>query len=494
MRYRYGTNVFGNKLAVLALFVGVSLVLFSSSTGRIFVSDDYCTLMHVSKGRIFLPSFFRPAGDLTLSWNLQLTGWDPFYVFVSNILLHAANSFLVYLFCMKWFNDDERRIWYSMIAGLLFLTYPSHSEAILWAIGRGISLAVFFCLMAMVIRISEVRKEIQYAAVCVFYFLALASYESALLLPFILFALSKRETRRQTTIWALLLLTTLFIHLWIRYSFTGGIWRAYNAEIFSKDLVQYLDAFIKIVLRLFVPPFNHPYLFTALGLMGILAIVLAIYGSRKWIEKDVVFIKTLAMILTGVLATVGVAMLFGVSTRTSEGDRLLYFPSVFYCMLIALVIVRLINSSPFRLFVAGVVLTFQCYFLMVSVHHWRTASGYAVQLINGVSKATQRPLYLVNLPSDYKGAFIFRNCFKEALEHYGIDTAGVHIVNVVRSRELDRSDTLIKPQKTGSNVFIWPETLLEIRHDSVVSVSGEQVAATAASFMYWNRKELVPVR
>lgn len=494
MKIRYGTDVFGNKIAVLALFIGISLVVFSSTTGRIFVSDDYCTLLHVSKGEIFLPSFFRPVGDLTLKWNIQLTGWNPFWIYVTNILLHAANSFLLYLFCMRWFEHDLRRVWYSMIAGLLFLVYPSHSEAILWAIGRGISLAVFFSLLAMFVRISEMRKEVQYITVCLLYLLASSSYESALLLPFILFALSKRETRKQTTIWALLLLATLFIHLALRYVATGGIWRAYNAEIFSKDMVQYLDAFMKIVLRLFVPPFNHPYIFTVFGVAGLLIVVLSIYFTRKKVEKDVLFIKSIAVVITGLLATVAVAMLFGVSTRTSEGDRLLYFPSVFYCILVALIIVRLIDNRAMRLTATGLVVLFQLYFLMLNMHHWRTASEYAERLINTVGKVRERPLYVINLPSDHKGAFIFRNCFKEALLHYGVDTSGFHVLNVIRSRELDRSDTLIKSAKTGSDVFVWPETLLEMRGDSVLSISGEAVTAPASSFMYWNRKELVPVK
>ena len=52
-------------------------------------------------------------------------GADPFYFYLANILLHAVNSFLIYLFCTKWFAADGRKQWYSVIAGLIFLTYPS---------------------------------------------------------------------------------------------------------------------------------------------------------------------------------------------------------------------------------------------------------------------------------------------------------------------------------------------------------------------------------
>ena len=128
------TDLFKNKIVVLVAFTGISLLLFSSSTGRIFLSDDYCTLQNIIvNNSVMLPSFFRPVGDLTLKWTYQLFGADPFYFYLANILLHAVNSFLIYLFCAKWFAADGRKQWYSVIAGLIFLTYPSHGEAIFWA-------------------------------------------------------------------------------------------------------------------------------------------------------------------------------------------------------------------------------------------------------------------------------------------------------------------------------------------------------------------------
>src|SRR5688500_5031749 len=155
------SDLLKNRIVVLLSFIGLSLIIFSSSTGRIFLSDDYCTLDNVVSGNILLGSFFRPVGDLTLKWNYILTGWDPFYFYVTNILLHAFNSFLIYWFCIKWFAGEHRASVVSVAAGLIFLTYPSHSEAILWAIGRGISLAVTFSLLAMICFVSHLRAGLK---------------------------------------------------------------------------------------------------------------------------------------------------------------------------------------------------------------------------------------------------------------------------------------------------------------------------------------------
>jgi protein O-mannosyl-transferase len=475
------TDLFKSKIVVLVAFTGISLILFSSSTGRIFLSDDYCTLHNIIANNSFmLPSFFRPLGDLTIKWTYQLFGTDPFYFYLANILLHTANSFLVYIFCIKWFTADSRQQWYSIIAGLIFLTYPSHGEAIFWAIGRGVSLAAFFCLLAMIVFISRLKVISKYLLVCLFYFAALACYESAVLLPFVLFALSKGSLRRENFAWSFLLLTTLIFHIYLRYIFTGGLWRAYNGIIFARDLVQYITSFLKIVFRLFIPPFNHPLLFTIAGIIVLSALLLIFYRNRKRFEIDTVFVRTIVFTITGLIATILVSISFGMSTRTSEGDRLMYLPSVFYSIFIALLIVRLIISLPKVFIGTAIFLIFQLIFLLTNQKNWIRASDYAVKVITAVADHPARPLYIVNLPSDNNGAYVFRNCLPHALLLYKIDTAGVYIVNVVQSTQLKKRKTLIRPEVKGESIFIWPETLIEKKKMS--------------SYLFWNKNDLIRIK
>jgi protein O-mannosyl-transferase len=486
-----------NKIAVLIVFTAISLILFSPSTGRIFLSDDYCTLHNlVANNSILMRSFFRPLGDLTLKWTFELAGLDPFYFYVVNILLHAINSFLVYMFCRIWFASDSRVHLFSIVAGLIFLTYPSHSEAILWAIGRGISLATFFSLLAMIFFISKLNRIVRYFLVCAFYFAALASYESALLLPFVLFTLSARSSRKQQMIWTLLLLTTLFFHFWLRYLFTGGIWQAYSGVIFARDIIQYLSAFVKIILRLFVPPFNYPLLFTICGIAALTAITLVVYRNRKRFE-DSLFAQTFILCSTGLIVTIFVSISFGMSTRTSEGDRLMYLPSVFYAMLIALLIVKIVVTMRWMALTLAALFLFQVTFLLVNQQNWIRASANAQKVIKAIRNHKDRPLYIINLPSDHKGAYVFRNCLSEALLFYDIDTAEVRVLNVIQSDEIEQRKSLIVPEKKDANIFIWPGTLLEIQNDSVLHINGDTVTMTRVplrSFLYWNKQDLVPLQ
>ena len=474
------TDLFKNKIVVLVAFTGISLLLFSSSTGRIFLSDDYCTLQNIIvNDSVMLPSFFRPVGDLTLKWTYQLFGADPFYFYLANILLHAVNSFLIYLFCTKWFAADGRKQWYSVIAGLIFLTYPSHGEAIFWAIGRGISLAAFFSLLAMIAFVSRVREAMRYITVCLFYFIALACYESAILLPFILFTLSKGSSRRENITWSFLLLVTLLIHIYLRYQLTGGLWQAYNGIIFTRDIIQYLTSFIKIIIRLFIPPFNYPVLFSVAGVIAWSFVFFVFYRNRKRFEIDSIFSRTVVFTIIGLVATILVSVSFGMSTRTSEGDRLMYLPSVFFAILLALLIVRLIISRQAVIITTTMLLIFQITFLLVNQANWIRASDDAVKVLNAIARHPARPLYIVNLPSDYNGAYIFRNCLPQALLQYKIDTSEIHIVNVVQYTEFEKRKTAIMPESKGDNIFIWPERVIERQRRS--------------SYLYWNKNDLVSV-
>jgi hypothetical protein len=493
-------NLFKNKIVVLATFIGVSLIIFAPSSGRIFLSDDYCTLENiVSNNTILLPSFFRPVGDLTLMWTYKIAGWDPFYFYVINILLHALNSFLVYYFCIKWFKRESRSVLFAVAAGMIFLTYPSHSEAILWAIGRGISLAVFFGLLAMIVFISGISDVKKYIMVSALYFIALACYESALLLPLILFALAPETPYRKKVIWLVMLSLVLALHLLTRYFFTGGVWQAYNGIIFSRDIIQYFSTFLKIVLRLFVPPFNYPYLFGLCGLGAIAVLFIVLFRNRNRFETDSLFSKTMSMVIAGLLATIVVTISFGLSTRTSEGDRMMYFPSVFYSILIALLIVRLMATLKSSIIVTTVVIIVQTGFLVLNQNNWIRASEMAVKVINSVGLHPQRPLYIVNLPSDEKGAYVFRNCLPQALMHYNVDTTGVRILNIIQSTEIEKKSTVIVPEKNGSNTFIWPSTLLEVNDNIVRSItigadSALPVSIPVSSILYWNKQDLVQLK
>jgi hypothetical protein len=485
-------------LIVLVVLAAAAIVIFGPSFNRIFTSDDYCSLTYVCKeGRFLVPGFFRPVGDLTLKWTWQLFGRQPFYFFLGNALLHTINSWLIFLICRSLYADRQKAIWFAGAASAVFFTYHSHGEAIFWAIGRGISLAAFFALLGMVIFLSRAREGWKVLLVCICYFLALACYESVVLLPAILWLLA-RAVQRRFRQWWLFLGITLLAHVAVREVFSGGVWMAYKGSIFWKDAAAYISDTIKIILRIFIPAFNRPLLFAALGIAVVAAVVIFIFFRRKkiFVEDDARNIFRLAV--GGLVCAVAVAMVFSISTRTTEGDRLLYFPGCFFAMLVALLVVQ-VKSGVAKWLTISAIVAVQLIFLIQTRNNWMRASAYAKQIIQKISESKSRPLYIINLPEEFKGAYIFRNCLPQALECYGVNAEQVKIVNRVRYTDVEFPKGIIVPKEINDSIFIAPNSSIVHRGDAVLSVANGRAApemtnVTLQSILFWDKETLRSLR
>lgn len=130
--------------------------------------------------------YYRPL--LYTSFSLDYLFWkeNPFGYHLTNILLHAAVSLLVYLL--------TRRIAKSRVAafaaGLLFAVHPVHAEAVTWISARCDLLAALFMLFSYFtfILFLEKGKKTTLSISLLSFFLALISKEMAITLPLLIFA------------------------------------------------------------------------------------------------------------------------------------------------------------------------------------------------------------------------------------------------------------------------------------------------------------------
>jgi hypothetical protein len=451
------------------------------------------------EGHLLVPGFFRPVGDLTLKWTWQLFGFQPFYFFLGNALLHSVNSWMLFLVCRRIYVDRENALWFACIASAIFFSYHSHGEAILWSIGRGISLATFFALLAMAIFVSRIHEGWKVLLVSLCYFIALACYESAALLPVVLWFISRsRPVERSFRKWWVALSIALLASVILREIYSGGVWMAYKGSIFWKDAASYVSDTVKIILRVFTPSFNKPLLFATVGSVVIGAVALFIFLRRKKMLADAASRNMLMVALGGLLCSLPVAMVFSISTRTTEGDRLLYFPACFFAMLIALLLMQFRALTARWLVFLGIIVI-QITFLLQTRNNWMRASAYAKQVIKKISAEKSGPLYIINMPEEIKGAYIFRNCLLEALPFYGVDAHDVHVVNRIGYVEAQQKEGPIVPEGNKDSILIWPQTAIIHRGDSVIAIKGSRTAiaprdASLRSILFWNKEELRSLR
>ena len=142
------TAAAGVAVALIAALV----YLPALSTG--FNADDYLILWRVKaiEGlgdplgyfKFAFYEYFRPLGFLSYALDWRVRHLDAFGFHLTNIALHAANSFLVFRLARRLLQTPA-----AIVAGLLFALHPASHEVVYWIAARFDLLATFFALLAL---------------------------------------------------------------------------------------------------------------------------------------------------------------------------------------------------------------------------------------------------------------------------------------------------------------------------------------------------------
>ena len=133
------------------LLVAVVASLYSNTLFHDFVFDDVTLIQQnpdvidLNWGNIFGRSGYRPVRTFTYPLNSALGGMNPFGYHLFNLLLHAANSLLVFLFL----RSIQGWIDVSFLGAMLFAVHPVQTASVAYISGRKDLLAAFFVLLAL---------------------------------------------------------------------------------------------------------------------------------------------------------------------------------------------------------------------------------------------------------------------------------------------------------------------------------------------------------
>ena len=142
----------GILVPVAYLLIGAAL--YASTLDIFFMSDDFDFLTLVAPAEsvsvIFEPlgegRFLRPLVVLMYYANYHTIGLAPWGYHVSTLLPHFINAWLVYLVARRLGGRDDQ-LW-AFLAGLLFLVFSGHSEAVSWPAGIADPILTVFLLTA----------------------------------------------------------------------------------------------------------------------------------------------------------------------------------------------------------------------------------------------------------------------------------------------------------------------------------------------------------
>lgn len=331
-------------LPVTVILVAVILVVYyPAMSNGINSFDDPGIIALYSKlppiFRILSPGdgfYYRPLLELSFWLDSRLWGMEPSVMHLENILLHCANSLLVFLLARRASACDVDRFpLIPLLCSLLFALHPVNVEAVVWIAGRSDPLLSFFALSALLFWLHwlDESKPQDVIAALMLFAAALLTKETALAggLVGVLLAVywpgAATVKQRMSAVGAM----SLPIVFLVVYSlvFRGGS-SALTRVISGADLPAgpgwwgAVTAFGFYVKKLVVPvPLNfaitevHPLY----GLVGAALLPLLYWTFRSCRQAGVIFVSAALLILPAVMVAVKQV------AWTPFAERYMYLPS-----------------------------------------------------------------------------------------------------------------------------------------------------------------------
>ena len=372
-----------NRALVRSLGLLIALagfLMFSNSLSNDYVLDDFGLIKdntQTKKGISAIPEIFkssyrygmnitdyqlyRPLTKAMFAFEWDVAPDNPALGHWLNVLFFSLLCYILFRVLNSYMNNS---LLVPFIASLLFASHPLHSEVVANIKGRDEIISFLFCLLALWSLRVYVTKDSTRAFIIgvVCYFIALFAKESAITflaitpLFFYFFTNAKKE-KYFKSIAAMSFCTILF--LLIRRKVLGDtitlIPMEDNSLVAIKNiLLQKANAIylLGVYLKLMVLPFplisdgsyNHfpPVGFTSWKFLIPLTIFLfaAVFAILNFKKKNVVSFSIIYFFVTASIVS-NVIILIG----TNYGERLMFVPSLGFCILIAVLISRVFSVS-----------------------------------------------------------------------------------------------------------------------------------------------------
>jgi protein O-mannosyl-transferase len=355
-----------NERRRMAILLCVAILAYANTLRNGFTQDDALYILnnpqvtHFSVPQLFAPTsfnnVFRPMtfGSFALNW--AAGGSHAFGYHFFNLLLHAIVAVLLYLTLRTLLEAVPEGAIAAWTAALLFAVHPIHTEAVASIVGRSELLAMSFLLGAWLL---HMKDKPALSLVC--FVLALMSKESAVV--FVPLTIVGDYTRGK--------FKTLS-----RYAFIAGaaalylvfLWKVQGGRFGEKGInfldnpLAHLPARLRLLnalritwkyfaLQVFPARLSSDYSFNAIPLysawrffLPAVAATIAVLGLSIWSLSA----KRKHWALGGAIYLAGFAVTSNIliPTGTIMGERLAYLPSAGFCLLVALLCLRLENFQP----------------------------------------------------------------------------------------------------------------------------------------------------
>lgn len=386
---------FLSEARALFLIIATTVLVYANSLSGAFVFDDtkqiaanpqlhsWRNIIHAFTSDVWdfqrgtltadiPPPYYRPLFTAYLTLNYQLFGlWEPGW-HLMNLLVHCAATVAVYYLLKRLCGD---RI-VATLAALLFGLHPAHVESVSWISGIPDPLAALFYVPSFLwyVRYREGGERKWLVASLLAYGLSALCKETPLVLPMVLcvweltrVSRNQRKTLRVKDLIPLMVPYAVvgLMYLALRYSVLGRIsWKhPFMANVPDSAIWMTVPFVLLNYLRHLAAPFflsliygtsfitssADPRFLVPTALLFGLACVLWVYRRKISGSMWVGIALTIAPLLP-------VLNLKVFHYEYIIQDRYLYLPSIGFCYLLALLIVRLAQRQSSLALVIGLVI------------------------------------------------------------------------------------------------------------------------------------------
>ena len=314
-------------------------------------------------GNNYSGPIYRPTSLIMFAIEWQLSPNNPHLNHFINVLLFSLSCWLLFILLCRLFREHKHRILLPFIFCLLYLAHPIHTEVVDNIKSRDEILTLLFGVLSTLFILNFILKEskLGLALGSIFFFLCLLSKESGIvfliLIPLIIYVFTDVKIKKQIPVF-LFFASSVILYFAIRHEIfknvPGPRLNAINNTLYAAPdfISRQATAFYILLKYLWLLIFPHPlscdYSWAYIKIQSVVSPValfsiLLFFGvtifSLFKIRKKNIFAFSLLFFLIAFAPVSNIFMLMG----STMADRFMYVPSIGFCLLITLLILKFIK-------------------------------------------------------------------------------------------------------------------------------------------------------
>ncbi|MDQ6700932.1 MAG: hypothetical protein M3Z36_12200, partial [Acidobacteriota bacterium] len=408
-------------LLAAALILALVSIAFAWNLADPFLSDDYILIANATFSPARIVSMFhvpggdgafRPLGYLYFAVVKLWAHAEPSKWHILGLLLHLLNCFLVFRLAFSLWKNCAA----ALLAAMVFGLHGTRPEVVTWTAGSFDLLATFFVLSSAAVFFppTERYRMVREAISLLLMLFGIWSKESAYVFPVLMFGLalaSGRLSRRVIGFIGVAFLECgiLFAYRWSLFHGPGGYVDPATGrpQILSLHAIPTLKALLIRIWAILLFPIDWdmatgPVL--AAAVLSGCAVLLYLAASSRFPSS-----RARIALLATTLACVFPAVHLALIGQSGIGSRILYLPSVPFCMLIGLLagMQRRLVWATLALSLMGV--------LGHNLSAWHSTAVLAGRACRSASEASAPDYTVEEPPRTVNGVPFFANGYQECV-------------------------------------------------------------------------------